>query len=282
MNYRHSYHAGNFADVVKHVCLIALMQSFMQKNTPFCYLDTHAGTGIYNLSLENSQKTQEYLGGIEKIIAADNPPPLIKTYLDCVHKINNRYAGSNFASLEYYPGSPLIARSLLRPHDRMIACELQVDEYQLLKKTFAGDKQTAIHHNDGFLGLKAFLPPHEKRGLILIDPPYEDPDEFSHIALSLPAALKRFANGVFAIWYPIKEKALLAKFHRSLLQHISQPIYVVELTIYPDLPQHLNGCGLAIINTPWQFDTAMEATLPWLWKALTINDQGEFKAYPLK
>lgn len=282
MNYKHSYHAGNFADVVKHVVLTALITSLSKKDTPCCYIDTHAGPGYYDLFSEFAKKTKEYEGGIEKIISHENPPPLIKRYLDCVHKINNQMTGSKFASLRYYPGSPMIARHLVRPHDRIIACELQPQEYQTLRTTFAGDKQVAAHHMDGFLSLRAFLPPLERRGLVLIDPPYENPDEFTRIAHSLPTALKRWEIGVYAIWYPIKEKIHVDRFYRTLKQNIHQPILAIELRCYPDLPNHLNGCGIAVINPPWQFDEFIQEILAWLWKALTINDQGGYSAHSLK
>ncbi|TAK79083.1 MAG: 23S rRNA (adenine(2030)-N(6))-methyltransferase RlmJ, partial [Gammaproteobacteria bacterium] len=282
MNYRHVYHAGNFMDVVKHVTLIALISSLFRKETPFCYIDTHAGTGYYDLLSASATKTKEYVGGIEKIIHAEHVPALVQRYLECVHHINNRLSSANYAALHYYPGSPMIARHFARPHDRIIACELQPEDCRELKNTFAGDTQVAIHHLDGFLGLKAFLPPHERRGLVLIDPPYEDPDEFSRIAKSLPIALKRWETGIYGIWYPIKEKRQVERFYRSIRQTLSQPILIIELTIYPDLPSHLNGCGMAIINPPWQFEQTMQPVLSWLWKTLAIDQQGGYKAYLLK
>jgi 23S rRNA (adenine2030-N6)-methyltransferase len=282
MNYKHIYHAGNFADVTKHLILMALITSLKAKNKPFCYIDTHAGAGYYDLFSDVANKTKEFTLGIEKIIQAEHPPMLVKEYLTTIHDINNKLTHSNFASLRYYPGSPLIARHLLRASDRIVACELHPEEYQALRTTFNLDKQVAVHHTDGFLGLKAFLPPKEHRGLILIDPPYEDPDEFNRIARTLPIALKRFETGIYAIWYPIKEKIQLERFYRTLSAAISQPIMIVELTIYPDIANHLNGSGLAIINPPWQFETAMHDILPWIWKALTINNQGAFRAYSLK
>jgi|SRR5579883_1061554 len=283
MNYRHIYHAGNFADVIKHVTLIAILQALLRKDTAFCYLDTHAGIGYYDLLSESAGKTKEYESGIEKVIRAEQPPLLVQDYLDCVHQINNRLSASHLhlASLHYYPGSPMIARYFARPQDRLIACELQPEEYQSLKNTFAGDKQVALHHLDGFLGLKAFLPPHERRGLVLIDPPYESPDEFTRITHSLPIALKRWQTGTYAIWYPIKERRQTERFYRSLKQALSQPILIVELTIYPDLANHLNGCGMAIINPPWQLDETLAAILPWLWQTLAINHQGGYRTYLL-
>jgi len=282
MNYRHGYHAGNFADVIKHVSLIAIILSLQRKSTPFCYLDTHAGTGIYDLSSREAQKGKEYSNGIEKIIRQENPPEIIKTYLHSVHRINSQYEGAKFAALNYYPGSPLLARELLRAEDRIIACELHAEEYRTLKNTFANDKQVAVHHTDGFLGLKAFLPPKEKRGFILIDPPFENPDEFTRIAHSLAPAVKRFSNGVYAIWYPIKDKYQLDRFHRALRTQLEQDILIAELTIYPDLPNHLNGSGLAIINPPYQLDQTFSTLFPWLWNALTINNQGGFRLDFLK
>ena len=282
MNYKHVYHAGGFSDVVKHIILTDLLTSLAHKETPFCYIDTHAGSGFYDLFSEFASKNKEYAQGIERVIQQENPPPLVKSYLNCIHRINNKLTESKFASIRFYPGSPLIARYLLRPHDRIVACELQPQEYEALRTTFAGDKQVAVHHMDGFLGLKAFLPPKERRGVVLIDPPYENPDEFTRIAHSLPIALKRWEMGIYAIWYPIKEKAQVERFYRVLKENIHQPIFAIELTIYPDIPNHLNGCGLVIINPPWQFDTTVQEILSWLWNSLTINHQGAFRAFFLK
>src|SRR5579862_8443797 len=206
MNYRHAYHAGCFSDVVKHVALLGLIASLLRKDTPFCYIDTHAGRGYYDLFSEFASKTKEYLGGIEKIIEHANPPPLVKAYLNCIHQLNNELSQSQYASLHYYPGSPMIVRHFLRPHDRVIACELQSEEYQALRTLCAGDKQMTAHHMDGFVSLKSLLPPQERRGLVLIDPPYENPDEFTRIVQSLPLAIKKWETGIYAIWYPIKEK----------------------------------------------------------------------------
>lgn len=282
MNYRHSYHAGSFTDVVKHVILTALMASFSRKDTPMCYIDTHAGIGYYDLFTEHSRKTMEYQGGIKKVIAQENPPPLIQRYLDCVHKINNHLTQSEFASLRYYPGSPMVARYLARPHDRIITCELQPQEYQALKAAFAGDKQTAVHHADGYASLKALLPPQERRGLVLIDPPYESTEEFTNAVHALEAALKRWPTGIYATWYPIKDQTQINRFYHNLRKITDLPILSIELTIYPDLPQHLNGTGMAIINPPWQFNEQMAEILPWLWKALTINGQGAYRAEFIK
>lgn len=282
MNYRHAYHAGNFADVMKHIVLIALLDAMKHKPTPFCYIDTHAGSGYYDLSSTETQKTKEYLGGIEKVIKAANPPPLIKRYLHCIHEINERLTQSEHAGLHYYPGSPTITRSLLRSVDKMVVCDLEPQAYQQLKAMFNTDKQVAVHHIDGYLSLKAFLPPVQRRGVILIDPPYESPDEWARLAHTLPFTLKRFETGVFAIWYPIKENRQVAQFQRTLKKEIHRPILDITLTIHPDMPNHLNGCGMIIINPPWQLDEHLKPMCTWLWNVLTINKQGGYSANLLK
>lgn len=282
MNYRHIYHAGNFADVMKHVVLIAIIEQLQQKATPYCVIDTHAGAGFYNLSAEDALKTKEYAGGILRVIAAEGKDRLIRQYLACVHAINNQLSGPGYSSLHYYPGSPLIAQYFARPNDRLIASELEPNAYQVLRKALSAHQKAAVHHMDGFLGLKAFLPPKEHRGLILIDPSYENPEEFTHIARSLPLALKRFATGIYAIWYPIKDKQQTRNFHQVLKQNINKQILIAEITIYPDLPQHLNGCGMAIINPPWQLEKELSTIWPWLWGTLSIQGQGAHHLYLLK
>ncbi len=283
MNYRHLYHAGNFADVVKHLVLVGLVSSLLRKETPFCFLDTHAGQGFYDLLSDSVKKSKEHEAGIMKVLAANQPPPLVKRYLGCVQKINNRLSESRFSSLRYYPGSPFIVRPFLRPQDRIIATELQPQTYQALKTVAGFDRQISVHQLDGYQGLKAFLPPKERRGLVLIDPPYENPEELKQIAGALTLALKRWETGIYAIWYPIKDRPPIERFHQTLKDTIKRPILVLELSLYPeDLPSHLNGCGLAIINPPWKFDQEMKDLFPWLWKTLAVSQQGAFRVYLLK
>jgi 23S rRNA (adenine2030-N6)-methyltransferase len=283
MNYRHGYHAGSFTDVFKHTLLISLIQSLLHKETALCYLDTHAGTGCYDLMAEAAQKSKEFNGGIIKILHEKKPPRLIKRYLDCVQKTNAQLSGSVISSLRYYPGSPSIMRYFLRPQDRMVLTELHPQEYEILKNTFITSKQTSVHLLDGYQGLKAFLPPKERRGLILIDPSYERPNELAYIASLLPGVLKRFSTGVYAIWYPIKDRPPIDQFHRVLKEIIQHPILVTELSIYPEnSPLHLNGCGMVIINPPWQLENQILEYLPWLWNVLSIHHQGQYRASPLK
>ncbi|OGT35528.1 MAG: hypothetical protein A3F11_11485 [Gammaproteobacteria bacterium RIFCSPHIGHO2_12_FULL_37_14] len=282
MNYHHSYHAGNFADVVKHVILIELITFLKKKSAAFCYIDTHAGSGYHDLFAEFAAKNKEYLNGIEKIIQQPDPPSFITNYLHCIQKINNQLTHTSDSSQRFYPGSSMIAQYFMRPQDRMITCELQPQVYQSLKTVFFNNQQVATHHLDGYLALKAFIPPREQRGLVLIDPPYENPDEFKQIAQSLPLVFKRWQNGILMIWYPIKNEHQVTRFLRTIKQAIEQPVLINELTIYADLSQHLNGCGVIIINPPWSFDQSMNKILPWLWKTLTIQQQGRYRTYLLK
>lgn len=262
MNYQHVYHAGNFADVFKHIILIALTHALQNKPTPFCYLDTHAGAGCYDLSSEAAQKGKEYVTGVNKLLQQKQCPNLVTEYLNIIKTETN------------YPGSPLLAKHILRPQDRMVLSELKIDEYHALKKLFAGDKQVAVHHQDGYQSLKAFLPPKEKRGLILIDPPYEKSDDFATILKKLPEALDRFPNGIFALWYPIKNKTVTDRFINSLKAKIFRPCWVSELlvTSHP-IPTYLNGCGLFIVNPPWQIEKNLQTTLEWLRAILHHTDE---------
>jgi 23S rRNA (adenine2030-N6)-methyltransferase len=278
MNYSHSYHAGNFADVFKHITLLALIKSFLRKENGFCYLDTHAGNGSYDLFAEAAQKTKEYELGISKLFHKEHPPQLIKQYLSCVQRINNRLTKAVISDLRYYPGSPTLAHYFLRPQDRMVLSELHPQTAQNLKRIYADDKRVSVHLNDGYQSLKAFLPPKERRGLILIDPPYERPHEFADLVTAIPTALKRFATGTYAIWYPIKDRPQIDRFHRAIKEVVKQPILVTELSIYQEVsPLHLNGSGLLIINPPWELDRQIQDFLPWLWKSLSIQGQGQYR-----
>jgi len=270
MNYRHIYHAGMFADVFKHIVLINLIDYLKNKPAPFCYLDTHAGIGLYPLNSIEAGKTLEYQNGIEKIFHAKDAPKLIKHYLNLVSQFNDD-------TLTLYPGSPLIASELLREQDRAILCELHPEDYQTLKNHFHRDPQTAVHLQNGYHGLKAFLPPKEKRGLVLIDPPYEKASEFDDIINALKIALKAWPNGMYAIWYPIKANQPLKNFFNKIINTTTQSLLKIELSIYQaDSPQTLNGSGILIINPPWNMEETLKESLAWLWKKLTIDEKSHF------
>lgn len=266
MNYRHAYHAGNFADAFKHIVLVALTQAFLQKPSAFCYLDTHAGTGCYDLFSEAAQVNKEYVLGIQKIITAENQPELIKTYLQCVWKLNPD------RQLRYYPGSPFFVKNFLREQDRMVLSELHPEEYAQLKTFFSKEKNIAVHKQDAYQSLKAFLPPKERRGFVLMDPPYEQADEIKRLNQFIPEMVKHWETGTYVIWYPIKNRREELK-----TPTLSKPCLKLELSIYPEnTPQHLNGSGMLIINPPWKLAETMGEVLPWLWKVLSMNQQGKF------
>lgn len=266
MNYRHIYHAGNFADVLKHIILVAITKSFLRKDKGFCYLDTHAGIGQYALNSPEAQKSKEFENGIAKIFLQKNRPPLVEDYLQSVHE-------------KIYPGSPLIVKHYLRPQDRMILSELHPEDYAVLKNLFIRDKQVAVHLQDGYQSLKAHLPPKERRGLILIDPPYEKADEFSHLLTAIPETLQRFETGCYVLWYPIKNYSAITRFKNSFKEKIHRPILNCELSIYAENTEiSLNGCGMLIINPPWQLKEELQQVIPWLWQTLSINHQGQYFA----
>ncbi len=240
MNYRHAFHAGNFADCMKHALFIQLLRALQRKPKPLLVLDTHAGIGRYDLSTGPAEKTGEWRAGIGKILAAQNPALADYTAL--------------IAQLGLYPGSPAIAAALLRPADRLIACELHPEDAATLRRTFHATPGVAVHERDGYEALRAFLPPPEKRALILIDPPFERPDEFSTLANHLIAAHAKFKTGVYAVWYPIKHRAPVRAFFATLQHAGLRDIIAAELLLRPAQdPARLNGCGLLVINPPYGF-----------------------------
>lgn len=273
MNYRHAYHAGHFSDVFKHIILIAVLESLFKKDKPLCYIDTHAGLGYYNLTKTEAQKTKEYQTGITKIIDNhEQKPDAIEKYLEIV-RARNQPQG-----LIHYPGSPGVVRALLRPSDKMILTELQPNDYETLKQNFEGDKQVAVHRLDGYQGLKAFLPPTPRRGLVLIDPPYEQKTEFETILKNVTMALSRWAQGVYLIWYPVKNRPQINYFQHQFERKVKLPYLITELNLYPDdSPYLINGSGMMIINPPWQLDKQLPAILKWLSKELDKEQRGNTK-----
>ena len=261
MNYRHAYHAGNFADVHKHAILTLLLAHLRRKETPFHVLDTHAGIGRYDLSGVEAGKTGEYEGGIAKLLAGPGHP-LLSDYLERVRAENP--AGG----LRFYPGSPALIRATLRESDRLTLVELHPEDAATLRALFKRDRQVIIREEDAYQALKACLPPKERRGLVLIDPPYEVTDEFQRMAKGLAEALKRWPTGIYALWYPIKSPAEVARFKDELV-NFGKPCLTAELMLrVPEDETKLNGSGLAVINPPWQLDEQMAALLPLLQDAL--------------
>ena len=259
MNYRHAYHAGNAADCLKHALLHWLVLAMARKPTPFLVLDTHAGAGHTDLGGPEARRTGEAAGGILRLL--DDPPAALAAYVETVR------------ALGLYPGSPALVRALLRPGDRLVATELHDGEHAALRRLFAVDRQVAVHRRDGYASLPAFLPPPERRGLIMLDPPYEQPDELAALAAALRTGLGRFRNGVFAAWYPIKGRAPVRALEASLAG--LPDVVAAELLLRePTDPARLNGSGLLVITPPYGFEAAASAILAALLNRLGQDERG--------
>lgn len=259
MNYRHHYHAGNFADVFKHWLLTLLLKKLAEKPAPFSVLDTHAGLGLYDLTMNPAVKTMEYVNGIAKLLEVTETPKSMTGYLDLVRGLN-----PNKKCL-FYPGSPYIIARYLRSQDHLHACELHPQDYEILANFCKQHQQCHIHCRDGYQALEALLPFKEKRGLILIDPPFEKKDEFDNLEQALQKALSKFPQGMYAIWYPIKARTAINKFHEKVAKLNVKNSLVIELLVSEEVDAaSLHGCGMVILNSPWQIDETIKADLPFL------------------
>lgn len=255
MNYRHAFHAGNFADVFKHVVLVRLLKALHRKDKGFAYVETHTGPGRYDLNAPEPQKTGEYRDGISRLW--DSPPEGIEDYLAAVHAVNHD------STLRCYPGSPRVARFFLRPQDRMRVCEREPGECKRLHVEFAGDKQVQVRGGDGYAALKSWLPPPERRGMVFIDPPYERDDESEQVRAAVVLAVDRWAGGIHAVWYPIKVGAAVERLKTGLVRAGLRRLLAAEMKLWPDdAPFRLNGCGMLIVNPPWKLDAELQALLP--------------------
>lgn len=268
MNYRHAFHAGNGADVLKHLVLSLILQHLTAKPAPFAVLDTHAGIGRYDLDSEEARRTGEADRGIlalrRGLSATDSAADLLlelAPYLDPVQKLAG--VADLAAPLHSYPGSPCLARAFLRDQDRLILAELHPDDALTLKRLFHGDKQVAVHHMDGWTALKAHLPPKEKRGLVLIDPPFEAPDDFDRLVAGLALAYQRWPTGIYALWYPIKDRATVWRLHQALEDSGIPKIMAAELGWAADGEgDRLNGSGMIVVNPPWRLADTLRFLLP--------------------
>jgi len=258
MNYRHAFHAGNFADVFKHAILLALLDALTSKDKPLCCFDTHAGRGRYALDEVEAARTGEWRDGIGRLFDVSEPPAPLRRYVDAIRACNHDDV------LRTYPGSPLLAAQTLRANDRLVLCETQDEEAAALRALFREDPRVHVHQRDGYTALNALLPPPEKRGLVLIDPPFEAQEgEFAAIEAALARAHARWPNGVYAVWYPIKSHRAIVPFHRHLAAGPFEKVLVAELLVRPDdSPLRLNGCGMLIANPPWKIDATLAAVLP--------------------
>lgn len=267
MKYRHAFHAGNFADVMKHAALVATLLRLTEKDRPLFLLDTHAGSGRYALAPGGESDA-----GIARLLVAGALPahPALARYLALVRGLN---PGGRLA---VYPGSPLIEAAFLRAGDRAAFCELQEPEADALRREFRADARIGVHCRDGFEALGALVPPPEKRGLALIDPPYEDTEaDFARVEAALAAAAARWPQGVLMAWYPIKQGAVAARLHRRLAAAGIKRLLVAELCVHPDDSRAgLNGSGLVTINPPWKLEEDLRQLLPVLHRVLAPDGAG--------
>jgi 23S rRNA (adenine2030-N6)-methyltransferase len=275
MNYRHAYHAGNFADVVKHAVLALVIEHLKRKEAPFRVIDTHAGRGRYELVSGPARRTGEWQGGIGRLLgpeAACAPEPaarLLAPYLEVVRRENPG------GGLRAYPGGPRVARALLRRDDTLVVNELHRDDARALGQLFTRDRQTKVLALDGWIALKSLLPPKERRGVVLIDPPFEEPGEFVRMTFGLAEAIRRFATGVYLLWYPIKDERLVARFHNALAGLGLARLLIAEVSIRPARnPNVLSGCGLAIVNPPYRLGGHVDVLLQFLAHALAVAPGG--------
>ncbi|MGH8369383.1 MAG: 23S rRNA (adenine(2030)-N(6))-methyltransferase RlmJ, partial [Gammaproteobacteria bacterium] len=267
MNYRHAFHAGNFADIMKHTVLVSLLQALSRKPKPWCYYDTHAGAGLYDTQTGMAVKTGEAESGIGRLWHASGqiPEPLAE-----LHRIVTGFNPGAAAGQtpRHYPGSPAIAAALAREHDRMIFAERHPEEAALLKQQFHRDRRVAVHERDGYEMIRALVPPAERRGLVLMDPPFERVDEFEALAATCIAAQERWSEGVYVLWYPVKEAAAIARFHRQLRQSGMTRVLVTELRVGPVTAASLSASGMVIVNPPWQSDRTIAEILAFLARIL--------------
>ena len=269
MNYRHAFHAGNFADVVKHATLARILDYLKKKPAAFRVIDTHAGLGVYDLSSDEALRTGEWQGGIGRLIGAEIPEniaALLEPYFETIRDLNS---GDAVAA---YPGSPEIARRLTRRNDRLTLVELHPHDYKALFARYADDRRTKVVELDGWLALGSFVPPKEKRGLVLVDPAFEETDEFATLADGLAKAHHRWPTGIYLLWYPIKDATKVRHFHEDIKASGIRRVLRVEFQVASgDKDGPLTGCGLLVVNPPYTLADELKLLLPWLQKTLSAG-----------
>lgn len=260
MNYRHAFHAGNFADVVKHIVMARILTRLREKATPFRVIDTHAGEGLYDLSAAEPARTGEWGDGIGRLARAELPPAaaeLVAPYLAAVRACNR--AGE----LRYYPGSPVLACHLLRAQDRLIACELEPRAAAALSRNLGGTPAAKAMAIDGWVALNAYVPPKERRGLVIVDPPFERADDFAHLADGITAAYRKWQQGIYLLWYPVKNRDDPDRFIRRLQRAAIEKCVRIEFAVAAPRPDGgLTACGLLIVNPPWKLAAEVGTMAP--------------------
>ncbi|KAA0910945.1 23S rRNA (adenine(2030)-N(6))-methyltransferase RlmJ [Pusillimonas sp. ANT_WB101] len=275
-SYRHAFHAGNHADVLKHAIFVQILDYFNRKDTPYWVIDTHAGAGVYDLRSEWALKNGEFSEGLDLILAAQTPPPMIQRYIQAIEQCNPDCMAN------YYPGSPWLALQALRRGDRLRMFEMHPSENEVLQQNLAlesrqAQRQTTVYMEDGFNGLKGQLPPAPRRGITIIDPSYEDKQDYRDTLKALREGLKRFATGCFVIWYPLVQRPEAKELQRTLTRLAVDGLNAT-LTVRKPAEDGfgLHGSGMFIVNPPWTLHAELEATLPWLVKTLKQDEHGSF------
>ncbi|MCL7771500.1 23S rRNA (adenine(2030)-N(6))-methyltransferase RlmJ [Pasteurella multocida] len=272
LSYRHSFHAGNHADVLKHLVLMLIIENLQQKEKGFYYLDTHAGVGRYRLFSEEAEKTAEFEQGIARLWQRDDLPEEVVRYIKLIKQVN--YGGK---ALRYYAGSPLIAAKMLRPQDRALLTELHPSDYPLLRNNFKEFDNVTTKRDNGFQQLKATLPPKERRGLVLIDPPYELKEDYDLVVNAIEEGYKRFATGIYAIWYPVVLRQQTKRILKGLEKTGIRKILQIELAVRPDSDQRgMTASGMIVINPPWTLTQQMQNILPYLTNVLVPEGTGSW------
>lgn len=267
LSYRHSFHAGNFADVLKHIVLVELLEYLVRKEKPFSYIDTHSGAGLYNLASEHANKTGEYRQGIARLL--ESHIPQLAGYLSIIRSFNPA------ARLGLYPGSPVIARRFLRSGDRAWLYELHSGDFELLASNMAGQRHIKVLREDGLKHFTSLLPPPSRRALVLIDPSYEMKSDYAAVVSALTAAHCRFAAGVYALWYPVVERERIRRMEKALIKSGIRDIQLFELGLSPDTQGHgMTAAGMIVVNPPWTLMARMQEILPMLTENLGTGDTG--------
>lgn len=274
LSYRHAFHAGNYADVLKHIVLVEILEYLLQKDKPFEYIDTHAGAGVYRLSSEPAQKNKEYENGIGRLNTADWPE--LKSYLQMIAKFNPDKSQLN------YPGSPKIVDTFLRTQDRAWLFELHPTDHESLRKAFAQQRNVRIAQTDGYEGLISLLPPKSKRALVLIDPSYEIKQDYDQVVDVLVKAHRRFASGIYAIWYPVVERRRINALEKAIVNTGIRRIQLFEVG-QQSLSQtsRMHAAGMLVVNPPWPLFEKMQALLPKLAAAFAIVGKPHYRCEEL-
>jgi 23S rRNA (adenine2030-N6)-methyltransferase len=279
VNYRHGFHAGNFADVVKHAAFARILVYLRQKEAAFRVIDTHAGAGSYSLASAEAERTGEWRDGIGRILEAALPSDVEALLGPWLAPARDGLAGPR----RLYPGSPALARHLARPQDRIVLCEKHPDAARELQAAMRGDRRIKVVAGDGWQALPGLLPPPERRGLVLIDPPFEAERELDAVASALEGALRRWPTGIFLAWYPIKARRQVERFARQLAAMPAERILRVEIDLYKtERIDRLNGCGLAVIHPTWHLDDEMTRVLAVITPILAREDEGRYRVEWLK